>query len=118
MINEKELPEYLQQTVPELYSVCLNAGCKNPFDIAAQLISYTHEKMQQSNVDAATTCMRLVEKIYKKGSLNIRNAIENVYVYSFTYRFFHNVDEAKKVSLIMPQLLMDLYKKQIIYSHL
>jgi hypothetical protein len=118
MIDANELPQFLEQSMPELSGICKKAGCKNPYDFAAQLIRFTREKVQQSNTDAACQCMKLAEKMYKKGTQTVKNAIENVYVYSLTCYFFHNRDEAKEISKLMPEMLLDLYRKQIIYSHL
>lgn len=117
MIDANELPQYLDEALPELSGICRKAGCKNAYDYARQLIRYTQDKLKASNTKAACECMKLVEKMYKHGSHAIKNAIENVYVYSFTSAFFLNGDKAK-VSEIMPNLLLDLYRKQIIYSHL
>jgi len=67
---------------------------------------------------AAQKCFTLAAKLYKKGNVAVKNAIENVYVYSFSHAFFHDEQKRKEVMEIIPLPLYELYKKQVINSHL
>ncbi|MBC7555196.1 MAG: hypothetical protein H7257_14600 [Taibaiella sp.] len=117
MIQQQELPELIEDSIPELSGICKRAKCKNAYDIATQMLKYTSQKVVNSNLAAAQDCCQLAEQLYKKGNNIIRNAIENVFVYSLTHTFFHEEDK-NKVNDILPASLYELYRKQLLYSHL
>ena len=118
MIQQQELPEFIELSIPELSGQCKRAKCRNAYDIAKQMIKYTNKSIVESNVDAAKKCLILAEQLYKKGNAVIKNSIENVFVYSLTHTFFHEEIKKEKIMAILPASLYELYKKQVIYSHL
>jgi hypothetical protein len=119
MIEQQDLPEYIERSLPELSGICKNADCKNPYDIARQMIRYTADQLRSKNLLAAKKCLTMADNLYNTGNKVIRNAIENVFVYSFSHTFFH--DEAKRQSLLalLPANLYTIYKRQMVAgSHL
>lgn len=118
MINQQELPGIVEKEVPELSGVFETAMCKNAYDIVRQLFKYTATQVFQHNMTAAKKCLSLAEQLYKKGNTTIKNAIENVYVYSFSHAFFCDDARKKEVMQIVPVSLYELYKKQVVNSHL
>jgi hypothetical protein len=82
------------------------------------MLTYTTSQVLKHNLGAAKKCMALAAHLYKKGNAHIKNAIENVYVYSFSHAFFHNEEKRKEMMEIIPLPLYELYKKQVINSHL
>ena len=118
MIDQQQLPGYIEQTMPELSGMCNKANCASTYDIVRQMLQYTTKQIVQQNTSAAKQCLQLAAKLYTKGNKAVKNAIENVFVYSFTHAFFQ--DEARKKALmeIVPDSLYQLYRKQILYSHL
>ena len=118
MIDQKELPGYVDQQLPELGGICHEAHCRNAYDIAGQMIGYINNQVLKSNINAARQCLTLADNLYKKGNSGIKNAIENVFVYSFTHMFFHEEARKKMMLEILPPSLYEVYKKQVIYSHL
>lgn len=118
MINQQELPGYIQQSIPELSGMCNKANCSSPYDIAGQMVKYTTNNILQHDLNHAKECLTLAEHLYLKGNVAIKNAIENVFVYSFSHTFFHDEVKRKKLMDILPASLYKLYKKQVLYSHL
>ena len=74
--------------------------------------------MIRHNLNAAKKCMSLIEQLYHKGNNAVKNAIENVYIFSLSHSFFHDEDEKKQIMGIMPEFLFKLYKEQVVNSHL
>ena len=62
-------------------------------------------------------CMNLVEKLYEKGNTLVRNAVENIFIFSFSTMLSRcNVVEWRIVQSYMPADLYSLYVKQILKS--
>jgi hypothetical protein len=118
MINQENLPGYIGKEIPELSGICEQENCRNVYDIVKQMLRYTTAQVLTHNISAAKQCLCLAEKLYKKGNAVVKNAIENVFVYSFSHAFFHDSRKRKEVMDIVPASLYELYKKQVINSHL
>ena len=118
MISQQELPGYIDKTMPELSGICNQEQCRNAYDIVRQMLKYTTAQVVQHNISAAKQCLKLAESLYRKGNATIKSAIENVYVYSFSHAFFHDERKRKELLEIVPVSLYELYKKQVINSHL
>jgi hypothetical protein len=118
MISQKDLPGYIEKSIPELSGICEKEKCKTAYDFVRQLLKYTSRHVIKHNMKIARQCMAIAEQLYKKGNKTIKNAIENIFVYSFTHTFFHDESRRKELVKIVPDSLYELYKKQVIYSHL
>jgi hypothetical protein len=118
MISQEELPSFIEKSIPELSGVIKKNKCKNAYDVVRQMLTYTTSQVVKHNLDAAKKCLLLAAQLYKKGNAHVKNAIENVYVYSFSHAFFHDEEKRKQMMEIIPLPLYELYKKQVINSHL
>ena len=118
MINQEELPEVIERSIPEFSGIFKKQNCRNVYDIVRQMLKYTTKQVLNHNLKAAQKCMSLAEELYYKGNTAIKNAIENVYVYSFSHAFFCDENKKNEVIGIVPHSLYELYKKQVINSHL
>jgi len=118
MITQLELPKYIAHEMPELSGICDKEKSRNVYDIVRHMLKYTKSQVIKHNLNAAGKCMALAEQLYNKGNNAIKNAIENVFVYSFSHAFFQDENEKKEVMAIVPPSLYKLYKQQVINSHL
>ena len=118
MIDQQELPAYIGKAMPELSQTIVQQDCKNVYDIVKEMITYTSTQVVQHNTAATKKCLYLAEQLYKHGNAAIKNAIENVFVYSFSHSFFHDAIRSEEVMKIVPPSLYDLYRKQVLNSHL
>ena len=118
MLSQNDLPEYIEQAMPELSKFGKANKSKNVYDIVRQMLKYTRSQVIQHNLNAAQKCMSLAEQLYNKGNNVIKNAIENVFVFSFSHAFFHDEEKKKSIMTIIPDTLYKLYKKQLVNSHL
>jgi len=118
MISQEDLSEYIEQEMPELSGICDRKKSRNVYDIVRHMLKYTQLQVIKHNLNAARKCMALAENLYHKGNNAIKNAIENVYVYSFSHAFFHDIDQRDEMMAIVPSSLYKIYKNQVINSHL
>jgi hypothetical protein len=118
MISQEELPAFIEKSIPELSKEIRKSKCENTYEVVKQMFAYTTRQVLKHNVGAAKKCLTLAAQLYKKGNIHIKNAIENVYVYSFSHAFFHDEKKKREMMEIIPLPLYELYKKQVINSHL
>jgi hypothetical protein len=116
MIRHDELKNYLENNMPELGLDRANT-CRTIYDIARRLFEYTRDQVLNRKMRSARHCLALVEQLYKTGDALVKNAIENVYVYSFSKGFFCDSRDRKQLMKIVPVTLFQLYKKQML-NHL
>lgn len=118
MIDQQELPSFVGKNIPELSVVCKKEKEGEVYNIIRHLFTYTAAQMAKHNLTAAKRCMSLAVELYYKGNTAIKNAIENVYIFSFSHAFFYDENKRKEIMKIVPVSLYELYKKQVINSHL
>jgi hypothetical protein len=118
MIDQTELPIYMQKVLPELSGSLKGETCKNVYSTVRLLSDYTHDNIATQNFKNVKKCFVIAEKLYNKGNEAVKTAIENVYVYSFSHMLF--IDEARKRILLglIPITLYTLYVKQMLNSHI
>jgi len=108
----------VEHEMPELADLTEKAKCRNAYDMMREMVKFTAAQLMANNVTAAKKCLDLAEHLYVKGNNAIRNAVENVFVYSFSHSFFYDDTKKKALMRILPLFLYDLYKKQLVNSHL
>jgi hypothetical protein len=116
MISQKELPGYIAENIPELSQLCKTEK-GNVYNIVRHLFNYTKSHVVKHNMDAAKHCMRLAEQLYHKGNQAVKNAVENVFVYSFTHGFFYDRRQEQQLKEIIPLSLYEIYNRQLM-AHL
>jgi len=118
MISQQDISEYVVTEMPELSDVCSKEKSRTVYDVVRHLLRYTKSQVIKHNMEAAKKCMALAEQLYQKGNSAVKNAIENVFVYSFSHAFFHDAEQEKEVLHIVPPSLYKIYRNQLINSHL
>jgi len=118
MISQKQLSEYIKNSLPELSAQCNKAACRNPYDFAKQMLRYTQAQLAKNNMAMVKKCLRLACSLYEKGNQTVRNAIDNVYVFSFSHAILNSSKRHEEVIQAMPPVLYNLYARQVIYSHI
>ncbi len=119
MINEQELPQIVEQEIPELSAQLSDKEKCSSVHYAINLLrDHTHNKMEQENFKAVQHCMGVAEKLYKKGNHTVKNAIENIYVYSFSHMLFHDSEKRKQLLSLIPISLYSVYVHQMLHSHI
>lgn len=118
MISQRDLPVYIQQSFPELSGLCKDEKACNIYRLIRALFKYTATQLTTNNKRAARQCLLLAEQMHASGNKAIKNAIENIYVYSFSQALFQDENKRKEFLALVPQSLYSLYKQQVSTSNL
>ena len=113
MINQIEIPIYLEQAIPEISAELPDGKKRNASETMNALIEFMCKNIKAHNFGVVKRCLRLVDKLYTKGNRAVRNAIENVFVFSFTRLFLIYPDEKQQLMAIIPMTLYTLYIEQV-----
>lgn len=117
MIRQYEIPALLKAELPAISEDNYPARITMSIYKSVQSFSdFTKHAVQDHNVNLARKCFSLAEKLYRNGDAIVKNAIENIFVFSFT-SFMPN-DRVEKLILqsIIPAPLYAVYMKQVMRS--
>ena len=82
------------------------------------LTDYTKRMALEHDFVTAGKCMQRIGKLYKKGNDLVRNAVENIFIFSFSSLFCScNIVEWRILQSHMPSELYALYVRQILKSN-
>jgi len=110
MIQEKDLYFLLKRIIPDIQKELIHAGDTNcPYKIAAFFAVFTRKLIRSGNLNEVRNCFGLAENLLENGNYTVRNAMENVYIYSVTQSlaFDHSFN------FEFPCLFKKVYQKQL-----
>ena len=82
------------------------------------LTDYTKRMALEHDFKMVQKCMGLVETLYAKGNSPVKNAVENVFIFSFSSIMSRcNIVEWRMIQSFMPTDLYALYIQQVLKSH-
>ena len=83
MITEKQVSEILGNELPEINNELKKlSGSNNIYKTINCFVYLTKEYIIKGKFIAVKHCFSLAEKMLEEGNNTVKNAIENVYVYS------------------------------------
>ncbi|XZF14059.1 DUF7674 family protein [Chitinophagaceae bacterium MMS25-I14] len=115
MINQHEVPMYLQETLPEI-SIEKMKEPQHVYSSVHALLDYTFQQVKEHNFPMVKKCFSIAEKLYEKGNSVVKNAIENVFVFSFSHLPCCNKEEKEMIMGIIPGTLYSVYMKQLLQT--
>lgn len=117
-MNQYEIPAMLEDELPAIApSLKENAVTGNVTQAIKVLAHYTRSLLSLHDLPAVVKCLQVADKIYEKGNQVVRNAVENVFVYSFSgLQCACNKVEWKVIQARMPLSLYSAYVRQIYKS--
>ena len=116
MINQFEIPMYLENVLPELSKRANVPKKNNAYKLMDELLVYTIKNIKQQNYKVVKQCFKIADKLYCKGNAVVKNAVENVFVYSFTTIFQSCPAQKKKLLAMLPLTLFTVYMSQVYHS--
>ncbi len=122
-MNQYEVPAYLEDKIPEMKELLVKKGVSSnifdPYKSVQCLTDFTLKVAHQHNIKMLKRCFIAAERLYTKGNEMIKNAINNVFIYSFSMLFSEcaNRQERIKVQSVMPPYLFSAYVQQILISN-
>ena len=117
MLSQQEVPSLIARQLPAALFY-LSDTPPSAYQAIQALTDYTRRMALEHNFKMVQQCMALVEKIYNKGNALVKNAVENVFVFSFsTIMSRCNAVEWRIVQSYMPSDLYSLYIRQVLKSN-
>jgi len=116
MITHCEVASYLVDELPEIKEDLKRISpTLNIFRSIQCLTDYTRHKVAQHDLRVVKKCFAIAENIYSSGNVLVRDAIENIFVYSFSALLnLGSKDEKGELQAIMPICLHTAYVQQLL----
>ena len=114
MITQYEVPDYLARLVPStmLQPELVHINMSIYKDLQ-HFTDYTRQAVDEHNYALVKRCFRLADKLYADGDATVRNAVENIFVFSFSSIIPQSGVERIILKTFIPVKLYSLYVKQI-----
>ncbi|HEX9510906.1 MAG TPA: hypothetical protein VF939_10500 [Puia sp.] len=118
MLNQYEVPAYIASKLPQVKKDLSHPGAPLTVYQSMQVLTdFTKEMALQHDFKMVEKCMALVETLYVKGNSLVKNAVENVFIFSFSSIMSRcNIVEWRMVQSYMPTDLYALYVQQVLKS--
>jgi hypothetical protein len=113
MINQFEVPMYLKEALPEIAQDLKIEADNNAYKQMDMLTAFTRKNIQAHDYKVVKRCFKIADKLYNKGNAVVKNAVQNVFVYSFTNIFQTCSPEKPTVLALLPMSLYTIYITQI-----
>jgi len=110
-ISKLNVKDILKANVPDLKIE--KASEYNLIKIIDGFAGYTIDLIKTGNLSAIKDCFNTAEQLLADGSNEVKNAIENVYVFSISLFFDMAHAVSKQVKELLPEHLSEEYHKQI-----
>jgi hypothetical protein len=122
-MNQYEVPAYLEDKIPEMKELLVKKGVSSnifdPYKSVQCLTDFTLKVAHQHNIKMLKRCFTAAERLYIKGNEMIKNAINNVFIYSFSELLADctSRQERIKIQSVMPSYLYSAYVQQLLKSN-
>jgi len=118
MMNQYEAAHEIVTVMPDASKeIAAAMNMKNPFVVVRLFTRHIQKLVEIHNETMVEKCLKVMDKIYDRGDALLRNAVENVFIFSFD-SVLSGCDrtERRKVLSIMPMGLYTVYINQIYKS--
>lgn len=118
MFNQYEIQALIAGKLPQIKNDLLLGGATLTVYQSMQVLTdYTKRMALEHDFKMVEKCMGLVGMLYGKGNSLVKNAVENVFIFSFSSIMSRcNIVEWRIVQSYMPTDLYSLYVQQVLKS--
>jgi hypothetical protein len=110
MITETEVCTLLNRRIPGMQQELQNIGETScAYKMAAFFAAYTKKLLHEGQRTEVEHCLKVAEYLMKYGNKAVKNAVENVYLYSVSQATTFSQDAPVQ----FPPLLKEAFKKQV-----
>ncbi|MCD6064606.1 MAG: hypothetical protein K0R82_2517 [Flavipsychrobacter sp.] len=113
-----EAGNLISQELPELNERFEKSPVPGLHKTMRALFDYTQEKVDTYDLGAVQKCFSVVERLYADGNMALRNAIENVYVFSLEKILCSTCAHKAELMNMIPETLHAAYVRQMICSNI
>jgi hypothetical protein len=113
MINEYEVPQYIGHKLPEIENDLKELELTGDIHESIQVLTdFTKRMVITKDLKKAGKCLELAEKLFQKGNRQVKQAINNVFVHSFScLKLAARGRDWNTLLSCMPSTLYGLYLK-------
>ena len=84
-MNQYEICAIIEDELPSVSTeIKKSSAFGNVYTIMKALTKYTRKKLALHNLSTVVKCLNLADKIYTKGNMLVKNAVETIFVFSFS----------------------------------
>ncbi|PSL49220.1 hypothetical protein CLV51_101550 [Chitinophaga niastensis] len=118
MINQYEVPAYIEDNIPALKKALHQfPAVFHIYDTVTCLSEYTDKQLREQNFQVADKCLRLAAKLYERGNDVVKGAITRIFLPAVcSIPLADAVSRIRMYSLI-PDVLYNLYIQQQLISN-
>lgn len=117
MITQYEVPDYLKAAMPQLAAQWQPARSGMAIYPCLQVFTdFTKKAIRRHNLDLVKKCCEFADRLYTNGDKVVRNAVENVFVYSFSAFLAGSRTEKLVIKSLIPASLYNVYLRQLMQS--
>lgn len=118
MLNQSEIPAFIAGQLPQIGGDLTGRRTSLTVYQSIQVLTdYTKRMALSHDFKMVAKCMAIVTKLYRKGDSLVRNAIENVFIYSFSSMMSTcNTVEWRITQSYMPAELYAVFIEQVLKS--
>jgi hypothetical protein len=114
MINQLEIPMYLEDALPEICADLKARKKDSAYNLMNILSAFTNKNIESRNYNVVKRCFLVADKLYSRGDTKVKNAVENVFVYAFSRLLCLNKNEKCVILGLIPGSLYTLYVHQVL----
>jgi hypothetical protein len=108
MFTQNNIPAFIAKQLPEL------GAQPSAYKAIQALTDHTRRLAFEHDFKKVKSCLTLVERIYREGNTFVKNAVENIFIFSFSSLLANcNRVEWRIVQSYMPSDLYALYARQV-----
>lgn len=117
-MNQIEAAEIIASEIPETQTeINKLISLKNPFAIIRVITAHIRKMVEQHNEKMIEKSLTVMDKIYRKGDLHLKNAVETEFIFSLSNIInTSNTSEKKLIRAKIPAALHKAYTHQIYKS--
>ena len=117
MITENQVTEILSNELPEINNELIKlSNSKNIYKTMQCFVDFTKELVKRRNLAAVKNCFNLAERMLEEGNNSVKNAVENVYVYSIAPILYLTTPINNEMNAIFNSSLKKEYYGQVYAS--
>lgn len=117
MITENDVTDILDTELPGINKKLERLPASNNIYKAMQcFVDFTKELVTNGNPDGVKSCFNLAERMLKEGNNAVKNAVENVYVFSVSTALFLCTPISKELTAMFNGSLKNEYTRQVVSS--
>jgi len=118
MITENQVPDILGEELPEINNELEKLpNLNNVYKTMQCFAEFTKRLANKKNLTAVKNCFNLAERMLEQGNNTVKNAVENIYVFSLSALIDMVSPIQEQVKKMLPENIKNVHLKQVMTSY-